>query len=186
MVWWLPPLPSPRTWRFNPHNGWIKQGWMGGKGGKGKRKGQRSNWLNLNMIFCKKKILAIFRPEIKSNIAKVSKLTKNLKDENKIYLFFFAFFANLTSISSLRVMKCSTSPSTHFFLIFSPSSSSSITQIAFSLHIFKFEIGISLGISCKSKSPSTCENWWLNLPLFAPPFQSPPFPALERAKNALP
>jgi hypothetical protein len=46
-------------------------------------------------------------------------------------------------------------------------------------------MGISLGISCKSKSPSTCENWCFNLAFFTLPFESPPFHALERAKNAL-
>jgi hypothetical protein len=41
--------------------------------------------LNLNMIFCKKiKLLAIYRLEVKSNITMVSKLTKKLKDEDKI------------------------------------------------------------------------------------------------------
>jgi hypothetical protein len=37
MVWWLVYFPSPKRWGFNPQNGWIEQGQMGGKGGKGKR-----------------------------------------------------------------------------------------------------------------------------------------------------
>jgi hypothetical protein len=39
MDWWLFYFPSPKRWRFNPHNGWIEQGQMGGKAGKAKRKG---------------------------------------------------------------------------------------------------------------------------------------------------
>jgi hypothetical protein len=37
MDWSLVYFPSPKRWRFNPQNGLIEQGQMGGKGGKGKR-----------------------------------------------------------------------------------------------------------------------------------------------------
>ncbi len=55
---------------------------------------------------------------------KVSKFFFKFKDENKIYSFFFTFLANSNSISPLRTMRCSTSPSTQILSTFSPSSSS--------------------------------------------------------------
>jgi hypothetical protein len=42
-----------------------------------------------------------------------------------------------------------------------------------------------LRIFCTSKSPSTCENWCFNPPFSTTPFDSPPFHALGKAKNAL-
>ncbi len=37
---------------------------------------------------------------------------------NDYFVYFFAFMANSSSISPLRAMKCSTSPSSHFFQLF--------------------------------------------------------------------
>jgi len=45
-------------------------------------------------------------------------------------------------------------------------------------------MGTNLGISYKSKSLSTSENWQFNPSIFAPPFDSPPFHALGKAKYA--
>jgi len=46
-------------------------------------------------------------------------------------------------------------------------------------------MGASLGISYKSKSSSTCENWCFNSSLSTPPSNSTPFHALGKAENAL-
>jgi hypothetical protein len=63
------------------------------------------------------------------------------------------------------------------------SSSSFITTVSF-LHVLLFGMGIELQISCKSKSPSTCENWCFNFSLFVTPYDSTPFYVLGNAKNA--
>jgi len=69
---------------------------MGERGARPRAKAfNKPNWPNLDMIFCKKNLLlvATFRPKIKSNTTKFSKLKNTLKDENKIYLF-LTFLAN--------------------------------------------------------------------------------------------
>ncbi len=111
------------------------------------------------------------------------KVEKNSRMKTK-FTFFFPFYTNSNSISPLGAMKCSTLPSTQFFLSFSPSSSSSFTTTTLFFGVFFFGMGTGLRTSYKSKSPSTCENWCFNLPLFAPPSDSPPFHSLGKAKNA--
>ncbi len=78
-------------------------------------------------------------------------------------------------------MRC-TSPSAKFFPTFS---FSFFTTTTFFLGVLFFGMGTDLGIYYKSKSPSTCENWCFNPPLFAPPSDSPPFCAFGRAENVL-
>ncbi len=65
------------------------------------------------------------------------------------------------------------------FLIFT------FTTIASFHGVFLFRMIISLRISKKSKSLSTCKNWCFNPSLSTPPSNSIPFHALEKTKNAL-
>ncbi len=57
--------------------------------------------------------------------------------------------------------------------------------IFFFVVFFLFGMGISLGIFCKSKTSSTCENSHFNLSLFTPSSNSTPFHALQKVKTAL-
>jgi hypothetical protein len=137
--------------------------------------------VNLNLIFCQ--FFLLLTTNFKQNqimlicTSRVSKLKKNQELKKKITFFFF-FGANSSSISHIIAMKCSISPSTQFFLVFFKKSSLFFNTTTFFLGVLFF--GTCLGISYKSKSLSTCENWCFNLPLFAPPSNSPPFRALGK------
>ncbi len=101
------------------------------------------------------------------------------------FTFFLAFLANSSSIFSLRAIRRSTSPSTQFFYSF----------VTFFIFVFHYNYllpccsifwnGNRLRIFGKSKSPSTCENWFLNPPFSTTPSDSTPLHALGKAKNAL-
>jgi len=113
---------------------------------------------------------------------------KNTFYYNDFY-FFFAFLANSSSISLYNAIKCKTSLSAQIFSTFSPSSSSSfiVTIVAFFFVAFFLGRGASLGIYCKSKSLSTCENDCFNLPwpkLSILTSQTPSFWTFPRIGNA--
>ncbi len=71
--------------------------------------------------------------------------------KNSLFIYFLLLLHTINLLSS--------------FFIFS---FSSFSTIAFFLGSFLFEMGISLGNSCKSKSPCTCENWHFNPSLSVP------------------
>ncbi len=80
------------------------------------------------MIFCKTKFLLVinFIPQIKfcwHSQLRFKSFLKNSRMKTKFTLF-FCIFANSSSISPLRTMRCIISPSTQIFSTFSPSLSS--------------------------------------------------------------
>ncbi len=104
---------------------------------------------------------------------------------NKFTFFFFAFLTNSSSNFSFRAMRWYFTIEPIFSNFFTPFILVFQHNCLFFFSVIFFGMGTGWRISCKSKSPSTYENWPFNLPLSSPPSNSPLFCALGKAENAL-
>ncbi len=114
-------------------------------------------------------------------IARVSKLKKNSRTKTKITLF-FAFLVNSNPIFPLKAMGCNTSPSNQFFLV------TFFIFVSHHNHLLPWCFFLWNGNQFKDLLQIQIlfhfENWCFNLSLSVPPFNSPPFHALGKAKYA--
>jgi len=109
----------------------------------------------------------------------VSELIKKFKNKNKIYLFFLFFGQIQLPFLLLEQWNVVGHHPPKFFKLFYFFQSFFFNTTTFFLSVVFFGMKTCLGIYYKFKSLSTCENWCFNIPLFAPPSNSPPFRALE-------
>ncbi len=104
-----------------------------------------------------------------------------------LFYLFFSVFLHLWRIQVPFLLLEQWSVVLHhlaIFFNFSSFSSLSFTTITFFLGAFFFGLGTSLGIFYKFISLSICENKCFNLPFSTPPYYSPSFCALGKAKSA--